>query len=166
MNDATAVVRSKKRWLDSCSHGGPFGRIKKVLVASCLRRRMKSPTAALAKRDLYPVSADESSEWLSDHERRFVSQSCGLISTTRWMQNHYCVWLGKSQGHLILGIFLKRHSHRLKLTEDLILCIIELPKHPGERILRVLHEQCRLPIEISNNVLAAAIRRKIYHILQ
>lgn len=70
------------------------------------------------------------------------------------------------KGHLVLGIFLERHSKHLKLTKDLILCIIGLPKHPAEGILRVLHEQCPLQIETSNKVLVAAIRRNRYHVLQ
>jgi hypothetical protein len=73
---------------------------------------------------------------------------------------------GSERRHLILGIFLKRHSKHLKLTKDLILCIIGLPKHPGERTLRALHEKCPLPVEMSNNVLAAAIGRNKYHILR
>jgi len=44
----------------------------------------------LQKSDLYPVSADESSEWLSDRERRLVSHCYGLLSTTRWTQKCFC----------------------------------------------------------------------------
>lgn len=44
----------------------------------------------LQKSDLYPVSVDESPEWLSDRERRLVSHCYGLFLTTRWTQKYFC----------------------------------------------------------------------------